>query len=198
MCLSSYILGLILFFSPKNIFGSLKSADYHLFSICCLTFWSLISSVEAIRKSSTQTAKILDSIREKGFIGPVTHVLHDRKPVGFRWVFINKADWRFKARPCAQCFSQVYDVDVDVDVDETYSPTLRADSLRKMLAVAAHRDLEIYQFDVKMAYLEGDLEEEIYMKAPEGFSDTRSVKIEKSMYGSKRSGRARYQKLDGN
>ena len=134
----------------------------------------------------------LKSLKEKGVFTPIKHVPSDRKPIGSRWVFATKSDGRFKARLVAQGFSQIY----GVDYFETYSPTLRMDTLRILLAVAAFRDWEIHQVDVKTAYLEGDLEEEIYMRSPEGLVGTEFVRVDKALYGLKQSGRAWYKKLD--
>ena len=152
---------------------------------------------EAVNGSNSDQWKMaieeeLSSLRDKKVFTPVIHVPCGRKPVGSRWVFSIKSDGRFKARLVAQGFSQVY----GVDYNETYSPTLRADSLRILLAVAAYRDWDIHQIDVKTAYLEGDLHEEIYMKAPEGISGTSHVRVDKALYGLKQSGRVWYEKLD--
>ena len=96
---------------------------------------------EAVNGSNSDQWKMaieeeLSSLRDKKVFTPVIHVPCGRKPVGSRWVFSIKSDGRFKARLVAQGFSQVY----GVDYNETYSPTLRADSLRILLAVAAYRD----------------------------------------------------------
>ena len=56
-----------------------------------------------------------------------------------------------------------------LDFLDTYSPVTRITSVRILIAIAALRDLEIHQMDVKTVFLNGDLEEEIYMKHPEGF-----------------------------
>ncbi|KAI0993879.1 hypothetical protein K3495_g14305 [Podosphaera aphanis] len=134
----------------------------------------------------------LKSLKSKEVFIPVTHVPHGRKTIGSRWVFAIKSDGRFKARLVAQGFSQVY----GIDYFDTYSPTLRMDSLRILLAVSAFFDWEIHQIDVKTAYLEGDLEEDVFMKCPEGVTGTKYVKVQKALYGLKQSGRAWYQKLD--
>ena len=70
------------------------------------------------------------------------------------------------------------------------------DSLRLLLAVSAFRDWEIHQVDVKTAYLEGDLHEDVFIKYPEGMTGTKYVKVNKALYDLKQSGRAWYEKLD--
>ena len=57
-----------------------------------------------------------------------------------------------------------------LDYYDTYSPVMRISSIRMVLAIAALKDLEVHQMDVKTAFLNGDLNEEIYMEQPQGFS----------------------------
>ena len=76
-----------------------------------------------------------------------------------------------------------------IDYKETFSPISKKDSIRIILALVAHFDLELQQMDVKTAFLNGDLEDEVYMKQPEGFSSREGehlvFKLKKSMYGLK-------------
>ena len=123
-----------------------------------------------------------------------------RKTVGCKWVFKAKTlpnglvD-RFKARLVAQGFSQLH----GVDYHETYSPTVRYDSLRVLFALAAVEDLEIHQLDVVNAYLEADLSEEIYMRPPEGLSSRPGdvCRLHKALYGLKQSGMEWHRLLAG-
>ena len=75
------------------------------------------------------------------------------------------------------------------DFFDTYSPVTRIASIRVLLAIAALHNLEIHQMDVKTAFLNGDLEEEIYMEQPEGFvvpgQERKVCKLVKSLYGLK-------------
>ena len=80
-----------------------------------------------------------------------------------------------------------------IDYMETFSPISRKDSLQVILALVAHFDLELHQMDVKTAFLNGGLEEEVYMKQLEGFSSSASehfvCKLNKSIYGLKQGSR---------
>ena len=97
----------------------------------------------------------------------MTELLKDSKRVGHKWVFKTKRDSkgnveRYKARLVAKGYTQKD----GIDYKETFSPVSRKDSLRIVMALVAHFDLELHQMDVKMAFLNGDLEEEVYMDQP--------------------------------
>ena len=113
-----------------------------------------------------------------------------RKAVKSKWVFKHKADGRFRARLVAKGFTQIF----GIDYDETFSPVARFESLRLLLALAALEDWEIHQMDVKSAFLNGLLDEEIYMEQPQGFVDpdhpNKVCLLHKAIYGLKQASRA--------
>ena len=116
-----------------------------------------------------------------------------------RWVFRTKrnADGslnKYKSRLVARGFTQRK----GTDYNETFAPVARYDSIRCLLANVAHRDLEMTQFDVKTAFLYGELEEELYMKQPDQFDDGsgRVCKLTKGLYGLKQSPRRWNKKFD--
>ena len=86
-----------------------------------------------------------------------------------------------------------------IDYMETFSPVSRKDSLRVIMALVAHFDLELHQMNVKTTFLNGRLEEEVYMKQPEGFSSSVSkdlvCKLNKSIYGLKQASQQWYLKF---
>lgn len=119
----------------------------------------------------------------------------DRKMIDSKWIFKIIQDpsgkiIRFKARLCARGFQQ----QSGIDYEETFAPVARYDSLRVLLALATHRDLDMLQFDVRTSFLHGELKETIYMEAPEGLEQFKNqsntvCKLNKSLYGLKQSSR---------
>ena len=121
--------------------------------------------------------------------------------VGCKWVFKLKKNAqreivRYKARLVAQGYSQEF----GVDYNEVFAPVARYKSIRSVLAIANQFDLEAHQMDVVSAFLNGELEDEIYMKQPEGFVDQshpgKVCKLNKSLYGLKQAARVWNQLMD--
>src|SRR5258707_682749 len=118
-----------------------------------------------------------------------------RKVVGSRWVFCIKHGpdgtiQKYKARVVAQGFTQVE----NIDYDETFVPVAKFASLRAILALATEEDLEVHQMDVKSAYLNGVLQQEIFMEAPPGLNVPEGMVLclIKAVYGTKQGGRVWY------
>ncbi|KAJ9679813.1 hypothetical protein PVL29_021660 [Vitis rotundifolia] len=123
------------------------------------------------------------------------------KPVGCKWVFKTKRDSsgrieRYKARLVVKGYSQRE----GIDFKETFSPVSTKDSFRVIMAIVAHFDLELHQMDVKTAFLNGDLDEDVYMEQPTGFTEVGKedlvCKLNKSIYGLKQASRQWYLKFD--
>ena len=90
----------------------------------------------------------------------------------------------YKARLVAKGYRQRQ----RIDFDETFSPVAMLKSIRILLAIAAHYDYENWQMDVKIAFLNENLSEEVYMTQPEGFISKNSnqvCKLQRSIYGLK-------------
>ena len=103
-------------------------------------------------------------------------MLNGVKFVGCKWVFKTKKDSlgnieRHKARLVAKGFTQRE----GIVYTETFSPVSRKDYLRIIMALVAHFDFDLHQMDVKTAFLNGNLEEEVYMKQPKGFSSSEGL-----------------------
>ncbi|GLJ53406.1 hypothetical protein SUGI_1138950 [Cryptomeria japonica] len=87
-----------------------------------------------------------------------------------------------------------------IDYEETFAPVARIETVRLLLAYVAYKDFEVYQMDVKSAFLNGDLEEEVYIEQPDGFSLSGDgdmiFKLMKELYGLKQAPRALCARLD--
>ena len=117
------------------------------------------------------------------------------KPVGCKWVYKKKRgiDGKvetFKIRLVAKGYTQKE----EIDYEETFSPVAMLKSIRILLSIAAYYDYEIWQMNVKTAFLNGNLEEEIYMMQPEGFiaknQEHMVCKLKRSIYGLKQASRS--------
>ncbi|KAJ9542291.1 hypothetical protein OSB04_028797 [Centaurea solstitialis] len=117
------------------------------------------------------------------------------RAIGHKWVFKKKTDMdgnvhTFKARLVAKGFTQTH----GIDYDETFSPVAMLKSIRILMAISAYFNYEIWQMDVKTAFLNGKLTEDFYMEQPEGFEDPKNpnmvCKLLKSIYGLKQASRS--------
>ncbi|KAJ9539187.1 hypothetical protein OSB04_031920 [Centaurea solstitialis] len=123
-----------------------------------------------------------------------------RTIIGSKWIFSNKLDEigtiiRNKARLVAQGYRQ----EKGIDYDETFAPVARLEAIRLFLAFAAHMNFKVYQMDIKNAFLNGKLNEEVYVAQPPGFVDPKFpdhvYKLNKALYGLKQAPRAWYDTL---
>ena len=129
----------------------------------------------------------------------ITEVTLDdlKKPVPTKWVFKIKRDKKgriekYKARVVAKGFKQV----PGRDFGEVYAPVSRHTTLRMLLGVVTAQDLELQQLDVQTAFLNGELEEEIYLLPPPGVENDGKVwRMNKALYGLKQAARAWHSKL---
>lgn len=100
---------------------------------------------------------------------------------------------RFKARLVARGFKQRK----GIDYEEVYAPVARADSCQVLFVKAAKENLEMMQFDIKTAFLYGELKENIWIELPDGpWPKGHRVKLQKSLYGLKQSPNCQNRKLD--
>ncbi|MBW0582849.1 hypothetical protein O181_122564 [Austropuccinia psidii MF-1] len=129
----------------------------------------------------------------------VVPITTDTKLIGTNWVFKTKFNDRnevleHKARLCAQGFSQT----PGIDFSKTFAPTGRLNSLRTLISFAASKDLKFEQLDIKSAFLNAPLEEEVFLTVPHGLDlDKKKVclQLKKAIYGLRQAPRAWYNRL---
>jgi transposase InsO family protein len=168
--------------------------------------YSFVSSIEPYR--------IEDALRDSDWVVAMQEELNNftrnevwhlvprpnQNVVGTKWVFQNKQDEhgvviRNKARLVAKGYSQIE----GLDFDETYAPVARLESIHILLAYATYHGFKLYQMDVKSAFLNGPIKEEVYVEQPLGFEDSEYpnhvYKLLKALYGLKQAPRAWYECL---
>ncbi|KAM7489733.1 hypothetical protein LguiB_027217 [Lonicera macranthoides] len=126
-----------------------------------------------------------------------------KKAIGVKWVYRTKLNPdgsvnKYKARLVVKGYAQMF----GVDFSETFAPVSRLDTIRMLLALAAQKGWVIHQMDVKSAFLNGYLEEEIFVEQPEGFvsqgQEEKVYRLKKSLYGLKQAPRSWYSRIDAN
>ena len=116
---------------------------------------------------------------------PENHSIIDTK-----WVFKNKMDENGKVvRNKARLVAQGYSQEEGVDYDESFAPVARLEAIRLLMAFACFKGFKLYQMDVKSAFLNGFIQEDIYVKQPPGFENHKYedhvFKLSKALYGLK-------------
>ncbi len=138
---------------------------------------------------------------EENQVWRLTDLPRGKSIVGSRWVFRRKTGrdgttTRYKARLVARGFTQRN----GYECGETFSPVVRAESVRTIGAWATMEEMTLHQMDVKTAFLNGELKEEVYMKQPEGYEvkgqEQKVCRLLRSIYGLKQSPRCWNQVLD--
>ena len=165
--------------TPKTHNGAMKSPEAH--------HWKLAEQAE------------LDSMTKHQVF---THMVLPRgkKTIDTKWVYALKYKdgviYKYKARLVAKGYEQQY----GVDFEETFAPVARLTSLRIVLAIAAKLRFDIQQMDVETAFLNATLEEEVYIKVPEGVTRVEGcncIRLNKALYGLKQSPREWYENING-
>ncbi|GKA47287.1 zinc finger, CCHC-type containing protein [Tanacetum coccineum] len=160
---------------------------------------------EAIKSQDVAFKKKAINDEMYSIMGKNTWVLADLppgcKPLGCKWIFKRKLKVdgtieKFKARLVIQGFKQKS----GIDYFDTYAPVARISTIRLLIAMASIHNLIIHQMDVKTAFLNGELDEEVYMNQPQGFimpgNENKVCKLIKSLYGLKQAPKQWHQKFD--
>jgi hypothetical protein len=138
----------------------------------------------------------LASLQVMGVYTEIDHLPPGKKAVASKWVLDIKRDqngeiMKYKARLIAKGYTQI----PGQNFNHTFAPVAHWDSIRFVLSLAATHDWELRHIDIKTAYLNGILQEEVYMKRPEilgvGF-----WRLNKALYGLRQAGREWYFKID--
>ncbi|KAA0059765.1 integrase [Cucumis melo var. makuwa] len=155
-----------------------------------------VSYDEAASKEEWQQAmKEEMAAIEKNGTWKMVDLPEGKNAIGLKWVYkskfiVNGSLEKHKARLVAKGYAQQH----GIDFEETFSPVARFETVRIVLALAAQQQWPVYQFDVKSAFLNGELEEEFCVEQPEGFvkkdSEEKVYKLTKALYGLKQAPRA--------
>ncbi len=159
---------------PKTVFEAKQTKDWN-------KWWEAIS----IELKNMEEKEVWE-IHEK------KNLPTGRKLIGNRWVFALKDDGRYRARTVAKGFSQI----PGKDFQENFAPVINDATFHLILALKEMMSLEAGQFDIETAFLYGELDEELWMQLPEGYSEyvkeksgriispaTHCVKLTKALYG---------------
>ncbi|GKC63163.1 retrovirus-related pol polyprotein from transposon TNT 1-94 [Tanacetum coccineum] len=120
--------------------------------------------------------------------------------IGTKWVFRNKLDENgIVSRNKARLVAQGYNQQEGIDYDETYAQVARLESIRTLLDIACSNDYKLYQMDVNSDFLNGFINEQVYVAQPPGFIDFQKpnyvYKLKKALYGLKQAPKAWYDRL---
>ena len=140
----------------------------------------------------------MDSMKENN-VWKLVDLPKNANLIKCKWVFKRKlgSDGKvsnYRARLVARGYSQKY----GIDFEETYSPVVRFESIRTILSIAAQRNLKVHSMDVSVAFLNSDLNENLYMSQPENFSVGNKhmvCKLNKAIYGLKQSSMCWYEEF---
>jgi len=126
---------------------------------------------------------------------------NDKNVIGTKWIFKNKMNENGDViESKAILFCKGYAQQQGIDFEETFSQVVRHDAIRMFLALSSFQEFKVYQMDVKSTFVNGDLEEEVYIEQLDGFilgDDPKLVcRLKRALYGLKQAPRAWYYHLD--
>jgi hypothetical protein len=187
--------------SLRNIYNVDTTNSFSVFSLFSqiddpLTFeevvkddvWAQAMDEEIECIENNQTWKLVD-------------VPEDKDVISVKWIYKTKQDadgnvQKHKERLVARGFTQ----QPGIDFNETFAPVAWMDTVRTVLAIVAHNKWHVYQMDVKSTFLNGHLEEEVYVEQPQGYEipgqENKVYRLKKALYGLKQAPRAWYSHID--
>ena len=120
--------------------------------------------------------------------------------IGTKWIFRNKMDEHgVITRNKARLVAKVYNQEEGIDYDETYAPVARLEVVRLLIAFFCIKGFKLFQMDVNIAFLNGYINEEVFVSQPPGFEDHQHLehvfKVKKALYGLKQAPRQWYERL---
>ena len=174
--------------------------ELHL--VCLLADAESIIFEEAVRDKKWQAAMDEEiAAIERNETWELVELPEGHQPIGVKWVYKKKMNAqgkidRYKARLVAKGYRQK----AGIDYDEVFAPVVRMETIRLLISKAAQNRWPIYQMDVKSAFLNGVLEEEIYVEQPPGYmkagKESKVLKLKKALYGLKQAPRAWNTRID--
>ena len=188
--------------SLNDLYENTEQMDEDVTLYCLLMSSDPVSFEEANKEGKWKTAmdEEIKSI-EKNKTWELTNLPEGRKKIGVKWVYKTKRNaqgevQRYKARLVAKGYKQKE----GIDYGEVFAPVARLETIRLLISLAAQEKWKIYQLDVKSAFLNGFLEEEIYVEQPPGFvkrgQDDKVYRLKKALYGLKQAPRAWNTRID--
>ena len=191
---------------PTRACGPYQIQDFIYYGNLSTSYKAFVSQVDQVtipesiqeemkspkwRQAENEEIKAL----EKNNTWSITELPKGKKTVGCRWLVTMKyksdgSIERYKSRLVAKGYTQSY----GIDYQETFAPVAKLNTVRVLMSIASNLDWPLFQLDVKNAFFNGIIEEEVYMALPPGFEDERSrdkvCRLHKSLYGLKQSPRA--------
>ena len=164
-----------------------------------LTFSQAISCVDSSHWLNAMKDELVSMDRNQ--VWDIVDLPSGKRPIGCKWIYKTKLNpdgsiKRYKSRLVAKGFTQRE----GIDYYETYAPVSSKDLLRIVMALVDHFDLELHQMDVKTAFLNGELNEEVHVQQPQGFEikekEHMVCKLKRSIYGLKQASHQWYFKFN--
>nr|GEU37494.1 retrovirus-related Pol polyprotein from transposon TNT 1-94 [Tanacetum cinerariifolium] len=191
----------------KNIIGNLNQRTLRSQAQNQSNFFCFISTIEPTNVNKALTDESWIVVMQEELNQFIANAVWELVPqpknmtiIGTKWVFRNKLDENgIISRNKARLVAQGYNQQEGIDYNETYAPVARLESIRILLAYACALDFKLFQMDVKSAFLNDFINEEVYIAQPPGFTDFEKsnhvYKLKKALYGLKQAPKACYDRL---